>query len=174
MSNNATDPETSNPGHEPDNLSTLWISGVTIGMLSLILIVSLGLLVAVNHMIPHQPIGSGEHQWDMPRSGAGVIPNQALERRRLQSEQLRWLQSFGWQDPERTIVHIPMDRAIDMMIERKLETNWTEGSKTIPLKSEHAETHGRKSEGKASEPGDSELQNSDTDRTESSSTEKSQ
>lgn len=46
-------------------------------------------------------------------------PHQRETRLEFEREQEDHLSSYGWVEPERDIVHVPIDRAMDLLIERE-------------------------------------------------------
>lgn len=100
----------------PESLSNVRIvlvvvAGVIITVLS---------IVVVRLMLgPSQPIPSELHG-EMPREIARIeqtlieVDQSAIHKRALQRQQL---ESYGWVDHERGIVHIPIERAFDVMVE---------------------------------------------------------
>ena len=60
-----------------------------------------------------------------PRRGPLVEPSldpaQRQNLRQLRAVQQTWLDSYGWIDHEAGIVHIPVDRAMEMMAEEGLQ-----------------------------------------------------
>lgn len=45
-------------------------------------------------------------------------PNQRETRLKFEREQQERLNSYGWVEPERDIVHVPIERAMELLIER--------------------------------------------------------
>lgn len=110
--------------YEPDQLSMRWITAASIGLLVLILFVIAGLFAFFAEFPAGRDIPSAEQEWRRPRAGAGVQPNQAYDRVQIEAQQQRWLEEYGWQNEEHTFARIPIDRAVEMMAERKLMTAW--------------------------------------------------
>lgn len=81
---------------------------------------SLTLWVREGHLRPSRVFP--EARLGAPYTVAGVRQhtfdsyNESAERNRLQQRQL---ESFGWVDREHGLVHIPVERAIDLLLERK-------------------------------------------------------
>lgn len=46
-------------------------------------------------------------------------PHQRQTRLKFEREQQDHLTSYGWVEPDRDIVHVPIDRAMELLIERK-------------------------------------------------------
>jgi hypothetical protein len=103
------------PDRVPGKIVVLVLGGA-------VLIASLA--VAVEALILAQAEPRGRLRSALPRetSAIGGIQQRTFERRavgtELKSAQLRHLTSYGWVDRDRGIVHVPIDRAMDLWIER--------------------------------------------------------
>ena len=58
-------------------------------------------------------------------SGPRLTVNQSVDMEKQRASEKAVLNSYGWVDRDRNIVHIPVERAIDLLAERGLSTNTT-------------------------------------------------
>jgi nitrate reductase NapE component len=115
---------TAEVGHELSDLSPRRISFFAIGLAALVIIALLvcyGLLVwmikaEARRAEPPNQFAVLPEPMVQPR--LAVEPGRALKAMRRQ-EQTR-LKGFGWVDQEKGIVHIPIERAMDMLVEKGL------------------------------------------------------
>jgi nitrate reductase NapE component len=111
-------------GHELSDLSPRRISFFAIGLAALVIIALLvcyGLLVwMVKSEVrrPEAPTQFAVPMAPMAQPQLAVEPGRTMKALRRQ-EQTR-LNSYGWVDQERGIVHIPIERAMDMLVQKGL------------------------------------------------------
>ena len=111
-------------GHELSDLSPRRISFFAIGLAALVIIALLlcyGLLVwMVKSEVrrAEAPTQFAEPMAPMVQPQLAVEPGRAMKALR-QQEQTR-LNSYGWADQGKGIVHIPIERAMDMLVKRGL------------------------------------------------------
>ena len=111
-------------GHELSDLSPRTISYFAVGLAALVivvLVISYGALVWLRHSAvrraePPSPLSITREPTPGPQ--LLVEPGRAMKAMR-QEEEAR-LKSYGWIDQEKGIVHIPIERAIDMLAEQGL------------------------------------------------------
>lgn len=123
-------------GHEQDHLAAGWVTGLGIGLLLLVIAVTTGIAVVCSWLLlPRRP-GEVRETWSHRSEGAGVQPNQAYDRVASRTRKERHLHQYGWQDKERGIVHIPIERAIEIMAESNLrfEGPSSESPSATPVK----------------------------------------
>ena len=62
--------------------------------------------------------GSPLEQADDPRQRIELQPS-VRTAERTRTEQMRQLQSYGWIDRDKGIIHVPIERAIDQLVSQK-------------------------------------------------------
>lgn len=115
-------------GHQPDKVATGFITLIGLGFLGLVLVSLFFLAMLQRWLAPTQPPQDVDAAWKDAQTAPGVEPNQAYERTRYQAALDERLQSYGWEDQQRSKAHIPIDRAIEIMADRKLQTDWSASS----------------------------------------------
>lgn len=106
--------------HEPDARAASSLFVILCSTLAVILLISLGLWLGLQ--VVSEPAGVGE--WPAPAQREGDRPalqadpqtDLAAFERRMQER----LDSVGWVDRQAGIVHLPIDRAMDLLVERGL------------------------------------------------------
>lgn len=111
-------------GHEPPEPSMKAVGWFGLG-LAVFIVASVALSVWITFSLsepapppgePHIPIDPVAHQ-----AGPGPQANPRQELEQLRQLQDRRLHGYGWIDRDRGVVHIPIDRAMDLVLERGLE-----------------------------------------------------
>lgn len=83
------------------------------------LVVSAGLLYYFTHAVEAPSVNPlAETQPPPPEPRLQVTPSADLER--FRAEESTRLNSYGWVDREQQTVHIPIDRAMDILLEKGL------------------------------------------------------
>ena len=116
-------------GHELSDLSPKSISVFAVGLAALVVIALLVCYALLVWLItsdarraePPNPLAVQPQPMAQPR--LAVEPGRALKTMRQQEEAR--LKSFGWIDQEKGIVHIPIERAIDILAEKGLPARQT-------------------------------------------------
>lgn len=111
--------------HEPDATSA---RGVSLAGLALVALIALGIgtsAVAVRQLSSVWSHTSADSQWEQQQTGPGVVPYQAYARLQIQATEKKLLEQYRWQDKSQGTASIPIDRAIELMAHRKLQTNWS-------------------------------------------------
>lgn len=101
-------------GHEADTLWNKTVLASGLGLLGLVLLGMLVLYIGVTKFAAGRVIDRPGDQWQRIQVGVGVTPSQTSDRHRIDAAERDWLQSYGWQDQEKEIARIPIDRAIDL------------------------------------------------------------
>jgi hypothetical protein len=111
-------------GHEPDHVSARGVIVFALGLVLLGVVVHFALGLVMNGFSSRE---ASDQAVRPPMLSAPVEPpaprlqgNPALDRIRDQERQLKELNRYGWVDRPAGIVHIPIDRAIDLLAERGL------------------------------------------------------
>lgn len=111
--------------HEPDATS---VRSVSLAGMALMTIIALGIgisAVAVRQLsIKWSRVGA-ESEWKQQQTDPGVVPYQAYDRLQIQAFEKKLLEQYRWQDKARGTASIPIDRAIELMTQRELQTNWS-------------------------------------------------
>jgi len=68
---------------------------------------------------PPSPLAASREKFAGPR----LLINQTLDMQEFRASQQSVLDSYGWVDRDHGVVRIPIDRAIDLLAQRGLETN---------------------------------------------------
>ena len=124
-------PDDKRSGHEPDAVSVRWTEIIGLGLLGLVLFISVTLALAFRMFVPNPSATPGELA-RLENSAPGVKPNQAYDRQRIQAAERDTLNHYGWQDQSNGVVRIPIDRAIELMAERKLHVDWPKVEQAAP------------------------------------------
>lgn len=111
---------------EPNSFAAWWVAAVGLGLLGLIAVVLLGLATGLQLLLPDTGLVDAQTEWNRAESSPGVMPNQAYARRAYQTRWNERLQSYGWQDDQHSIAHVPIDRAMEMMVDQEFQVSWGE------------------------------------------------
>lgn len=118
--------------HEPDATSA---RGVTLSGLALVTIIALGLgisAVAIRQLSSVWSHVGADAEWKQQETAPGVVPYQAYDRLQIQASEKKLLEEYRWQDEARGTASIPIERAIELMTQRKLQTNWSVPAEVSP------------------------------------------
>jgi hypothetical protein len=110
-------------GHEPDGVAVRWMEMIGLGLLGLVIVTIVMLAVAFRMFVPNVRATPDELA-RLEKLAPGVKPNQAYDRQRIQDAERETLNHYGWQNQKKDIVRIPIERAIELMAERKLRVDW--------------------------------------------------
>ncbi len=107
---------------EEDRISTRHVVAVGVASLLLFFLASL----AATRMMARDraallPDGPPPPPAEVGQAKIGIVEQQPFERTRTgpewRAEQLRRLESFGWVDRQAQLAHIPVDRAMDLVLQ---------------------------------------------------------
>ncbi len=98
---------------EPAGVSLRLVIWGAFGSLALALGALWGLSAVYDWQVPNRRLPAPE-QFPSPR----VQTHQAEQRRDLLAEQRRQLAGYAWADPEKALVRIPIERAMDLLAQR--------------------------------------------------------
>ena len=110
--------------NEPDATS---VRGVTLSGLALLTIIALGIgisAVAIRQLSSSWSDVGADRQWKQQQTDPGVVPHQAYDRLRIQASEKELLEQYRWHDQAQGTASIPIDRAIELMSQRNLQTSW--------------------------------------------------
>ncbi len=118
--------------HEPDATS---VRGVSLAGLALVTLIAIGLgssAVAVRQLSGVWSHVGADDAWKHQGTDPGVVPHQAYERLQIQASEKKLLEQYRWHDKAQGTASIPIDRAIELMSQRKLQTNWPVSDEVSP------------------------------------------
>ncbi len=118
--------------HEPDATS---VRGVTLSGLVLVTIITLGICisaVAIRQLSSVWSHVGADDEWKQQATDPGVVPHQAYDRLQIQASEKKLLEQYRWDDKAQGTASIPIDRAIELMSQRKLQTNWPVSDEVSP------------------------------------------
>ncbi|HBY99036.1 MAG: hypothetical protein M5U01_19955 [Ardenticatenaceae bacterium] len=123
-------------GHEVSDLTLQRVRPVVIGfliMMALVLIVVSALNVAFIGRWPGFPLPPGlANAPDIPLPPEPRLqPEPQQEMQALRAEQEALLHSYGWVDKQAGVVHIPIDRAMQLLAQRGLPAQPTSAGETL-------------------------------------------
>lgn len=124
--------ERPSPLHEADNVSVRVMATIGLGFLIFVIVASGSVALAFKWLDADSTLVSAEVVVKRQLTGPGVHPNQAEERRQIQASEDALLNQYGWQNQQHDVARIPIDRAIELMAERKLKTGWSKQSEVKP------------------------------------------
>lgn len=119
------------PGHEPDTVSIRWMESIGLGMLALVVVLIVTVALAFRVFVPNVR-SKTEELARLENMAPGVKPNQAYDRQQIQAAERETLKQYDWQDQKQGIVRIPIERAIELMADRKLHVDWPKEEKPTP------------------------------------------
>jgi hypothetical protein len=112
--------------HEPRDVNAIFLTKFGLGMLLLILVFMFGLTglflflssreAALNPAPPSSFTVRGERQPPQPR----LQPFPARDMREMRAAEDQAMQQYGWVDPDKGTVRIPVARAMDLIAQRGL------------------------------------------------------
>ena len=106
------------PGHEESTVNA-WAVGKFAIALTLITIASLGLLMGLFYYFLSLEGGSSKMEVKMPPAPQ-LQRTPVADLRAVRAGEDQALNSYGWVDQGKNIVHIPIDRAIDLLVQKGL------------------------------------------------------
>ncbi|MEO8494580.1 MAG: hypothetical protein ABI614_05895 [Planctomycetota bacterium] len=119
-------PDDARRGHEPDAVSVRWMAGIGLGLLAVVIAAAAGIALAFKVLVPPAPLITADKEAREQLMTPGVQPNQAYDRQRIEAEERAMLSHYGWQDQEHRMARIPIERAMELMAQRKLQPGWQE------------------------------------------------
>jgi len=127
-SNGHSDEEPRNPHvhHEPGDVNARAVTEFGLAMAALIVIFSVGLW-GVFEYLKHRVT-----EMALPQSASAMVnaqkqppeprlqPHPAQDMREMQADQNKIMQQYAWIDPDKGVVRIPVERAMDLIAQRGL------------------------------------------------------
>jgi hypothetical protein len=121
-------------GHEPNTANVGAIIGIAVALVVLTAILSVGLWGLYNAFAARPTPQTASAPLNAPLQRPGTLPTPTIpplparlpvgpaDQQQKQTQDEAVLNSYGWVDRDKGIVRIPIDRAIDLVIERGLPT----------------------------------------------------
>ncbi len=117
--------ENSNRGHETTDASTRAVVAFAVGLFVFIVAAMILVWVTFTYFVRHQPLGPPaspfENTRKLPPPGTPVLqtsPRRDFKDFRQHEDEL--LKTYGWADRRAGVVRLPIDRAMDLLVERGL------------------------------------------------------
>jgi len=129
------EPRNPNVHHEPDDVNAVALTKFGLSMSALIVIFLFGLWGMFEYL------KNREAELSLPQSPSAMVNAQklppeprlqshpAMDMRNLRSEQEKLLHQYAWIDPDKGIVRIPVERAMDIIAQRGLPATPAEKTK---------------------------------------------
>lgn len=140
-------------GHEYATLQ--WRTILAVG-LSLFLLTIVALLLVAGVLRSHnfsQARGlRATEQWSLQNRDPGVQPNQAYTRQQLDEFTRQQLTSYAWQREDHSVARIPIERAMQILAERKLQAGFETDSETQAGTETDAESTNHKAKSTSNNP----------------------
>jgi hypothetical protein len=100
------------PEHSTQQPSNLRTGPILIGLAAVVVMILLAALIAAALA---RPTRSGNTATTIERAPMLLTSNPSDERAAFEREKRRILESYGWVDPNARIVHVPIERAMQML-----------------------------------------------------------
>ncbi|HXW55867.1 MAG TPA: hypothetical protein VEJ67_08980 [Candidatus Cybelea sp.] len=110
-------------GYERRDANVRGLLQFALWMAAFLVLVMFGMKWTFNHLYALSPPGPSPTGFERPRTQPPEPRLQVHPHRDLKSfcdEQLKMLNSYGWVDQQKSVVHIPIERAMDKLLEQGL------------------------------------------------------
>jgi hypothetical protein len=137
MSEPVKGPEHPGPGYEDSDVSVGRLVAFAGGVVALIVLGVLGSAAVFHFFVRHQPLGPPASPFEDIRA---VPPEPRLqttapvELQHYRADQEKILEGYGWVDSQAGIVRIPMDRAMDLLLQKGLPVRGSSSAESGPKK----------------------------------------
>ena len=121
MSEPVKGPERSERGYEDSDVSVGRLFAFAGGVVALIVLGILGSAAVFHFFVRHQPLGPPASPFEDTRTlppEPRLQVTAPLDLKRYHREQGEILQGYGWVDSQAGIVRIPVDRAMDLLLQK--------------------------------------------------------
>jgi hypothetical protein len=121
MSEAIKGPENPRRGYEDSDVSVGRLLGFAGGLVALVVFGVVISAVVFHFFVRHQPLGPPASPFEdiRPLPPSPRLQTAApLDLKHYREEQEKILQSYGWVDPPAGIVRIPVDRAVDLLLQK--------------------------------------------------------
>lgn len=121
MSETLKGPENHQRGYEDSDVSVGRLFSFAAGVVGLIVLGVLGSAAVFHFFVQHQPLGPPASPFEDVRT---VPPeprlqvSAPLDLKRYRDDQEKTLQGYGWVDSQGGVVRIPIDRAMDLLLQK--------------------------------------------------------
>ena len=140
MSEPVHGPEHPGRGYEDSDVSVGRLYAFAAGVVGLVVLGVLGSAAVFHFFVSHQPLGPPASPFENVRT---VPPEPRLQTtaplylKRYREDQEKILQSYGWVDSQAGVVRIPVDRAMDLLLQKGYSVRGNpsaeNGAKRIPV-----------------------------------------
>ena len=138
MSEPAKGPQHARRGYEDSEVSTRRLFAFAAGVVGLVLLGVLGSAFVFHFFVQHQPLGPPASPFEDVRTlppEPRLQSTAPLDLKQYRDEQEKTLQGYGWVDPKAGIVRIPIDRAMDLLLQKGLPVQGSSAAKGSSAKS---------------------------------------
>lgn len=107
-------------GHEVDSVNVGRVVGVGAGLAAMVIVSMVGMVYlfrGLDAAIETELPAYATRAEDSPPPPPRVDPNQSTQLEQLRAEHHRILNSYGWVDQEAGIARVPIERAMELVIE---------------------------------------------------------
>jgi hypothetical protein len=139
MSEPVKGPEHPRRGYEDSDVSVGRLFAFAGGVVGLIVLGVLGSAFVFHFFVRHQPLGPPASPFEDVRTlppEPRLQTTAPLDLKRFRADQEKILQGYGWVDPQAGIVRIPVDRAMDLLLQEGYPVRGSSpaesGAKKIP------------------------------------------
>jgi len=108
-------------GYEDSDVSVGRLLGFAAGVVALVVLGVLGSAAVFHFFVRHQPLGPPASPFEdvRPMPPEPRLQTTApLDLKRFRDDQEKILQSYGWVDSQAGIVRIPVERAVDLLLQK--------------------------------------------------------
>ena len=121
MSEVVKGPEHHGRGYEDSDVSVGRLLAFAVGVVALVVLGVLGSAAVFHFFVRHQPLGPPASPFEdvRPMPPEPRLQTTApLDLKRFRDDQEKVLQSYGWVDSQAGIVRIPVERAVDLLLQK--------------------------------------------------------
>lgn len=113
--------ENSRRGYEGDDVSVGRLFAFAAGVVALVVLGVLGSAAVFHFFVQHQPLGPPASPFEdvRPMPPEPRLQTTApLDLKRYRDDEEKILEGYGWVDPQAGVVRIPIDRAMDLLLQK--------------------------------------------------------
>ena len=121
MSEAIKGPENPRRGYEDSDVSVGRLLAFAAGVVALVVLGVMGSAAVFHFFVRHQPLGPPASPFEDVRAmppEPRLQTTAPLDLKRYRDDQEKILQSYGWVDSQAGIVRIPVDRAMDLLLQK--------------------------------------------------------
>jgi len=123
MDEHANNTKHAGPGYEESDVSVRRLFGFALGVVALVLVGVLGSLVVFHFFIQHESLGPPASPFENVRQlppQPRLQVNAPLDLAHYRADQDKVLENYGWVDAQAGVVRIPIDRAMELLLQKGL------------------------------------------------------